>query len=151
MCNVCRTCICLDITRLYEEQRQPYRGSAWPAWPKNDKSGPHCGGREVLTKFAQQFVSTVTAPPLIGCVLHDHGDGKYALWCSLECTGSWIMVIALTPVAGKVSQVQSLFLRYCAAFKSPEHFACIHPEHLLYLELTTQLVTLRVHTGQVTL
>ena len=22
------------------------------------------------------------------------------------------------------SQVQSLFLRYCAAFKSPEHFAC---------------------------
>ena len=26
------------------------------------------------------------------------------------------------------SQVQSLFLRYCAAFKSPEHFACTHPD-----------------------
>ena len=30
------------------------------------------------------------------------------------------------------SQVQSLFNRYCAAFKSPEHFACTHPEHLVY-------------------
>ena len=30
------------------------------------------------------------------------------------------------------SQVQSLFLRYCAAFKSPEHFACTHPEHLVH-------------------
>ena len=29
------------------------------------------------------------------------------------------------------SQVQYLFLRYCAAFKSPEHFACTHPEHLV--------------------
>ena len=29
------------------------------------------------------------------------------------------------------SQVQSLFLRYCAAFKSPEQFACTHPEHLV--------------------
>ena len=25
------------------------------------------------------------------------------------------------------SQVQSLFLRYWAAFKIPEHFACTHP------------------------
>ena len=30
------------------------------------------------------------------------------------------------------SQVQSLFLRYCAAFKSPEHFTCTHPEHLVH-------------------
>ena len=30
------------------------------------------------------------------------------------------------------SQVQSLFLRYCAAFKSPEHFACTHPVHLVH-------------------
>ena len=30
------------------------------------------------------------------------------------------------------SQVQSLFLRYCAEFKSPEHFACTHPEHLVH-------------------
>ena len=29
------------------------------------------------------------------------------------------------------SQVQSLFPRYCAAFKSQEHFACTHPEHLV--------------------
>ena len=29
------------------------------------------------------------------------------------------------------SQVQSLFLRYCTAFKSPEHFACTHPKHLV--------------------
>ena len=30
------------------------------------------------------------------------------------------------------SQVQSLFLRYCATFKSLEHFACTHPEHLVH-------------------
>ena len=29
-------------------------------------------------------------------------------------------------------QDQSLFLRYCAAFKSPEHFACTNPEHLVH-------------------
>ena len=30
------------------------------------------------------------------------------------------------------SQVQSSFLRYCAAFKSQEHFAFTHPEHLVH-------------------
>ena len=30
------------------------------------------------------------------------------------------------------SQVQSLFLRCCAAFKSPEHFACTHSVHLVH-------------------
>ena len=30
------------------------------------------------------------------------------------------------------SQVQSLLLRYCAVFKSPEHLACTHPEHMLH-------------------
>ena len=30
------------------------------------------------------------------------------------------------------SQVQSLLQRYCAAFKSLEHFACTHPDHLLH-------------------
>ena len=33
----CRTWICLDITSFYEEQRQPFSGSAWPAFPKNGK------------------------------------------------------------------------------------------------------------------
>ena len=30
------------------------------------------------------------------------------------------------------SQVQFVFLRYCAAFNSPEHFACTHTEHLMH-------------------
>ena len=30
------------------------------------------------------------------------------------------------------SQVQSLFLLYCAAFKSLEHLACTHPVHLVH-------------------
>ena len=37
--------------------------------PKNGKSGPHCWGREGLTQLAQQFVTAVTAPPLVGCVI----------------------------------------------------------------------------------
>ena len=44
-------------------------GSAWPACPKNGKSGPHCWGRGGSTQFAQQLETTVTAPPLVGCVV----------------------------------------------------------------------------------
>ena len=36
---------------------------------KNGKSGPHCWGWEGLTRFAQQFVTAVTAPPLVCCVV----------------------------------------------------------------------------------
>ena len=35
--------------------------------------------------------------------------------------------------AEQVSQVQSLFLRYWAALKIPDHFVCVHPEHLVHL------------------
>ena len=35
--------------------------------------------------------------------------------------------------AEQASQGQALFLRYWAAFKIPEHFACTHPEHLVHL------------------
>ena len=62
----CRTWICLDITRFYEEQRQPSSESAWPACHKNGKSGPHYWGWEDSTQFAQPFVTAVTAPPLVG-------------------------------------------------------------------------------------
>ena len=37
--------------------------------PKNGKSGPHCWGPGDSTQFAQQLESTVTAPPLVGCVV----------------------------------------------------------------------------------
>ena len=67
--NSCRTWIGLDITRFCEQQRQPSSGSAWPACPKNGKSGPHCWGRGGSTQFAQQLETTVTAPPLVGCVV----------------------------------------------------------------------------------
>ena len=43
--------------------------SAWPACPKHGKLVPHGGGREVLTQFAWQFITTVTAPMLVGCVV----------------------------------------------------------------------------------
>ena len=36
---------------------------------KHGKSGRHCWGREGSTQFAQQPVSAVTAPPLVGCVV----------------------------------------------------------------------------------
>ena len=62
----CRTWIGLDITRFCEHQRQRVRMAGMP---KNGKSGPHCGGRGGSTQFAQQLESTVTAPPLVGCVV----------------------------------------------------------------------------------
>ena len=36
---------------------------------KNGKSGPQCWGRGGSTRFAQQLETTVTAPPLVGCVV----------------------------------------------------------------------------------
>ena len=39
---------------------------------KNGKSGPHCWGRGGSTQFAQQLETTVTAPPLVGCVVWSH-------------------------------------------------------------------------------
>ena len=65
----CRTCICLAITHFYEEQRQPSSGSAWLAYTNNGKSGSHCCGPEISTQFAQQFVTAVTALPLVCCVV----------------------------------------------------------------------------------
>ena len=47
------------------------------------------------------------------------GDGEGGVGC-------WVFE------AEQGSQVQSLFLRYCAAFKSPEHFVCTHPVHLVH-------------------
>ena len=65
------TCICLwqisqIQTRFCEQQRQPSSGSACS---KNGKSGTYCWGREGPTQFAQQLVSAVTAPLLVGCIV----------------------------------------------------------------------------------
>ena len=35
----------------------------------SSKSGPHCWRREVSAEFAQQFVTAVIAPPLVGYVV----------------------------------------------------------------------------------
>ena len=60
----CRTWICLDITRLYEEKSSS--GSEWLAFSKNCKSGPLFLGQEVSTQFAQQLAKTgLTVPPLV--------------------------------------------------------------------------------------
>ena len=47
-------------------------GSAWPACPKNGKSGPHCWWWKCSTQFTQQVLFAVTAPPLVGCVVWSH-------------------------------------------------------------------------------
>ena len=74
----CRTWIGLDITRFCEQQRQPSSGSAWPACPKNGKSGGEVRHNLHSSLFA------VTAPPLVGCVV-----------CCLE---SWSQPIHPGPV-----------------------------------------------------
>ena len=77
-----------------EQQRQPSSGSAWPACPKNGKSGPHCWGRGGSTQFAQQLETTVTAPPLVGCVV----------WSLASLVSS---VIPIYPAATSISIVIS--------------------------------------------
>ena len=66
--------ICVWLSDLYLSRHHPLLWGAPPAiqWlrmaalPKHGKSGPHCWGREVSTQFEKQFVTAVTALPLVG-------------------------------------------------------------------------------------
>ena len=49
----------------------PSSGSAWAACPKTVNGPPL---RVVSTQFALQFVTAVTAPPLVGCVIWSRRD-----------------------------------------------------------------------------
>ena len=68
--------------------------ASYPAGPhgrlaqKNGKSGPHCWGREGSTQFAQQFVTALTGPPLVGCVV----------WSQFIITLILLLYVLLTPV-----------------------------------------------------
>ena len=66
----CICWICIDITRFYEEQHHPSRASAWPVCqtPQLIRQ-PIAGGGRVSTQCVQQFVTAVTAPPIVGCVV----------------------------------------------------------------------------------
>ena len=60
----CRTWICLDITLLYEEQRQSSSQSAWPTYSQNGKSGRHCWGGDfdsICTAACQNRCDCFTA------------------------------------------------------------------------------------------
>ena len=65
-----RTWICLDITRFYEEQRQPSSWSAGPAFPKTLVNRAHIAGAGGFDTFAQHVPNAVTA--LVGCVIWSH-------------------------------------------------------------------------------
>ena len=58
----CRTWICLDITRFYED---PHGRLA----PKTVNLAPLPGDERFLTQFAQQFLTAVAAPPLVYCAV----------------------------------------------------------------------------------
>ena len=63
----CRTWICLDITCFYEVQHQPSQLVRMAGLL--NKTVNRTLVWEVLTQIAQQFVTAVTAPPLVGCVI----------------------------------------------------------------------------------
>ena len=60
----CRTWICL--TFMWSS------GSAWPSCLKNCKYDPIVWYESFSTHFAHQFVTAVTAPPLVDCVVWCH-------------------------------------------------------------------------------
>ena len=86
------TCICLwqisQIQIFLFKVVGPVLVSTSPAFVSNSAShladphgrhakktvnrGPHCWGRGVSTQFAQGLESTVTTPPLVGCVVWSH-------------------------------------------------------------------------------
>ena len=69
-----QTCLCVVVGPVFVSTSPAFMrcsasGSAWPACPKKGKLGPHFWGLEVSTLFARQFITHVTAPPLVGCVV----------------------------------------------------------------------------------
>ena len=78
--GVCDMCMCLARGGVggeggeWLQTTQPTSGGAVTA-DKNccancvEPSRPHCWGRGGSTQFAQQLETTVTAPPLVGCVV----------------------------------------------------------------------------------
>ena len=92
----CRTWIGLDITRFCEQRRQPSSGSAWPACPKNGKSGGS-------TQFAQQFEFAVTAPPLVCCVWSRKGSISNSICdriSAVEVSVAVAVAVAVTCTSG---------------------------------------------------
>ena len=65
----CRTWIGLDITAFVSSSASHPAGPHGRHAQKNGKSDPHYWGRGGSTQFAQQLETTVTAPPLVGCVV----------------------------------------------------------------------------------
>ena len=74
--------------RFCEQQRQPSNGSAWPACPKNGRSGPHCWGQGGSTQFVHQLEFAVTALPLVGCVVWSQ-EGSSPVSLQLLRGGIW--------------------------------------------------------------
>ena len=60
-----------DITRFYEEQRQPSSGSAWPTCHINGKSGSHCWGGRVRHNLQGTYSAY---PQISSCLL------QYNIW-----------------------------------------------------------------------
>ena len=87
-----------------------------------------------LSNTSPSYVSLLSIPLALNCRTL---NVLSSLICSAdgagvgggECDGGvdcWVFE------AEQGSQVQSLILRYCDEFMSPEHFACTHPEHLVH-------------------
>ena len=79
----CRTWICLDISLFYEELRQPYSVSTWPACPKNGKSG---GFDTICTTVCDRCDSS-TACRLCGLepsMLCHYSDPAPCVYCHLR-------------------------------------------------------------------
>ena len=74
-----QTCLCVVVGPEFVSTSPAFMRSraSHPAGPhdrlaQNGKSSPHCWGWAVSTQFAQQFVNTVTATPIVGYVVWSH-------------------------------------------------------------------------------
>ena len=66
---VCRTWNCIDITRFLCEAAPAIQWVHMAGLPKIGNSVLHCWGWEGSIQFAQQFVTAVITPSLVGCVV----------------------------------------------------------------------------------
>ena len=71
-------------------------------------------GREGLTQFAQQFVTTVTAPPLVGCDIwigyHVYSDDTQ-LYISFKCEEPLEAILKLNICLANIMITNRLMIR----------------------------------------
>ena len=103
-----QTCLCVVVGPRFVSTAPAFMRST-PAiqrvrrtgLPQNSDSSYHCWGQEVSTQFAQKFVTAVTAPPLVCCVVWSHIFNCIHIRTTLSLLDLWTDLAGVTELLAR--------------------------------------------------